>query len=300
MSTGPLLKLFKFYGILFCLLLSSCTKTQSQAVILKVGGKSWTLKEVELYFQLRLKQFFPEGQNPEKLKKKLLNEIVFQSLLENWARQNHIQSKKVSLTEAEKNLFFKSNSLRKALKDYKNHLSLYQALLKGFSEKTPLPSLKDQKNFYKKNKSRFVEPASCQLKQILVKKEKLAWILQKRLKQGESFDKLSQLHSLQKNPGWVKKGDLSVFDRACFKQKDSLSPVLKSPYGYHLFLIEKRKPERKQGFSSVQQQIIKELKATKIKNHFQNWLKQEVSKNPLWTNEKLLSKIHIQYKDNET
>ena len=282
-----------------CLLLSSCTKNQNQAVVLKVGERSWTLKEVEAYFQLRLKPFPSGERKPEKLKKSLINEIALRTLVENWAGHNHIQSKKASLTETEKNLFPQNRFLIQALKDHKSYLFLYEALLKDLSQKTPSPSLKDQKNFYNKNKALFVEPASCQLKQILVEKEKLAWILQKKLKQGESFDRLSRLHSLQKNPGWVKKGWLSVFDQACFEQKDSLSSVLKSPYGYHIFLVKQRKPAGKKGFSSVQKQIIRKLKETKLKERFQNWLKQETSKNPLWTNEKLLGKIHIQYKDNE-
>ena len=299
MSIDPLLKPFKFYGFLFCLLLLSCTRIPNQTVVLKFGEISWTLQEVELYFQLRLKQFSSDGQKPENLKKRLINEIAFLSLVENWARQNHIQGKKAVLTERERKLFSKNMSLMKALKDHKNHLSLYGVLLKDFSQKTASPSLRDQKTFYNKNKTRFVDPASCQLRQILVKKEKLAWILHKRLKQGESFDQLSQLHSLQKNPGWVKRGSLSVFDQACFERDDSLSPVLKSPYGYHIFLVEKRKAARKKGFSSVQKQIIRELKKTKLKEQFQNWLKQEISKNPLWTNKKLLGKIHIQYKDSK-
>lgn len=264
-----------------------------------MGDRSWTFHEIQDYFQLRLKSFPPGKQNLKQIKKDILNEIFLRSLIENWAEQNQVQIKKPSLNEEDKSFFPKYNSRRKSLEDYKSYLSLYKFFLKHIFKKTPEPLLKEQKSFYSKNKALFSEPAGCYLKQILVKEKRLAIALQKRLKQGESFDKLSQLYSLQKNPGWVKKGDLEVFDRACFKNKESLSPVLKSPYGHHIFLVGGKKSKKQKGFHQVQNQIIQIFKAKTAKEQFQAWLRQEINKTPLFTDKKLLDKISIQYKTNE-
>ena len=299
MSIQLLSKRFKLGFCVFFLFLSCTKKNQDNTVVIKIGKNIWTFKEVQNYFQFRLNTSALEEQKPEQLKKEILNEIYLRSLVENWAKQNKIQSEKVLLTEEEKKTLPKNSPLKKALKDHKSYLSLYNLLLKDFSKKTPDSPLKEQRIFYNKNKTRFMEPLSCRLKQILVNQEKLAQTLYQRLKQGESFDKLNKLYSLKKNPGWVKKGELDIFDRACFQQKDSLSLVLKSPYGYHIFLMEEKKPSRQKHFKSVQKQIIQVLKKHKAKEQFQVWLKQEIFKTPLWTNQDLLDKIHIQHKTND-
>ena len=56
-----------------------------------------------------------------------------------------------------------------------------------------------------------------------------------------------------------------------------LSPVLKSPYGYHIFLVGRKKPEKQKTFAKVQKQIIKILKTREVKEQFQIWLKQELA-----------------------
>ncbi len=287
---------------LFCLLLTltSCEKLRGQATVIKVGERVWSFQELQDYTHFRLNLDFGENPDPKKLKKQILNEIIFRSLVENWAEENKSQSQKSSLTEEEKKRFSRFNPLRKALQDHKNYSSLYRVWLRAFLKNIPSPSLKEQKSFYNQNKSRFFEPARCYLKQILVREQPLAQALHKRLKQGEDFDELSGQYSLQKNPGWVEKGWLKVFDSACFEIEKPLSPVLKSSYGYHVFLVKGKKPARQRAFRSVQQAIIQILKEKQAKEHFPEWLKQEIFKTPVFIDKKLLDQIRIQYKNNET
>lgn len=294
-----MLKLSKQLFFISCVFLFSCTKTGNKAVVIKAGERIWTVKEVKNYFHFRVNKDFLEGQKkPEQLKKELLSELLLISIVENWAKKNQIQIKKSFLTEEEKKIFSKYSSRGKALKEHKNYLSLYNFLLQELSKKIDTPPLSQQKNFYNKNKQKFIEPASCHLKQVLVKQEKFAQSLLKRLKQGESFDTLNQAHSLKKNPGWVNRGDLEVFDRACQNPTRSLSPILKSPYGYHIFFVGGKKPSQKKSFKSVQKQIIQILKEKGLKEQFKNWLKEEMPKSHIFINKKLLDKIHIQYKTN--
>jgi len=156
LSIQLLTKHFKLGLLSFFLLLSCTKKNQDNTVVIKVGKKIWTFKEVQNYFQFRLTvSAFLEEQSPDQLKKELLNEIFLRSLVENWAQRNKIQSEKILLTEAEKKTLPKNNILKTTLKDYKNYLSLYNLLLKDFLKKNPDPSLKKQKTFYNKNKILF-------------------------------------------------------------------------------------------------------------------------------------------------
>ena len=269
-------------------------------MVIKVGEVVWTFKEVQDYFQIRLKGHSLEVPPFKSLKKELLNEIFLRSFIENWAKKNKKKAPLTSLSPDEKLLFSKEKKQVKALKAHRSYLSLYNLFLKELSKQVKTIPLKTQKDFYNKNKKLFSQAESCHLKQILVKKEQMAQTLYRKIKQGEAFEKLSQIYSLKKDPGWIQKGELEVFDQACFYHKETLSPVLKSPYGYHIFFVEERKASQQKSFPKVQKQILKILTQQQVGEQFQIWLKKETSQTPVWTNKKLLNKIHIQYKNSST
>ena len=275
-------------------LLLSCVKIQEKQPALKVGGLVWSVGEIQSYMELRLSDF-QDNLSAEKIKEEILKEIIFRSLLEVWAKKNNIFPKKIILTKEEKSLFSKNQKKLRALKNFKVYLSLKKALLEELEKKSPNPSPKDQRSFYEKNRSLFKEPSQCQLEQILVGNQKLARFIYNKIKAGESFAALSKIYSLKKSPGWIKKGHWALFDKVCFEEKSALSPVLKSPEGFHIFLRKGKKASRQKSFSESQKKIIKTLKKQKIPSQMQDWLKQETLKTPVFKN-KNLDQIKIQYK----
>lgn len=243
--------------------------------------------------ELRLESF---QKNKSNIKEELLKEILFYSLLKNWSEKNKIPHSQITLTKKERLLFAKNKEKLKALKNLKLHIHLKQALLKELEKKLSEPPLKQKKLFYKKHRPQFKQAAQCQLDQILVDNQKLAQKLYSRIKAGEPFSRLSRHYSLKKAPGWVKKGQWPLFDHACFKEKDSLSSVLKSPYGWHIFLRKGEKKARQKSFSESQKEISKILKKQALPLQLESWLKQESLKTPFYKDKKLLDQIKIQYK----
>ena len=231
-----------------------------------------------------------------RLKEEILNELIFYSLLKNWAEKNNVKPNKALLSREEKLLFSKSKKKRKAFKIFKTYSRLKQALLEELEKKTPKPPLQQQKAYYKKNKTRFQRAAQCRLEQILVAEKKRAQKLYERIKKGESFSALSRHYSLKQGPGWVKKGQWPLFDQVCFKESESLSRALKSPYGWHIFLRKEKKASRQKSFSESQTEIIKTLKKQELSSKLKSWLKQESSNQALFKDKKLLDQIKIQYK----
>ena len=286
-----MLKLFKLC-LFSSFFLFSCLKSQEKQRAIKVGSQIWSFQEVQDYMELRLTGF---QENNSGIKEEILKEIVFYSLLKDWAEKNNISQNKKLLTKEEKLLFSKDKKKLKAFKILKSYMSLKQSLLEELEKKIPEPPIKQQKSFYTENKAQFVEPAQCQLKQILVSHQKLAQSLLNKIKEGASFSSL-KAHSLQQDPGWVKKAQWPLFDQACFEEKSSLSPVLKSSYGWHIFLRTEKKASRQKSFSETQKEIIKTLKKQELSFQIQNWLKEESSKKPLFKDKKLLDQIKIQYK----
>jgi len=233
------------------------------------------------------------------LKELFLKEILFQSLLKDWFKREKIPFKKNSLKALNPEgfvLFFTNPSKLKALKKYQSFTLFKSALIKHLKNSIPEPDLKTQKQFYQKNQALFKDPAKCQLEQILVDNEKLALSLYDRIKQGESFSLLSKNHSLQKDPGWIQKGQWDIFDQACFKTQNSFSSPLKSDYGYHLFLKKELKASHQKSFKKSQEKIIDLLKEKELSTAFQNWLKEESLKKSFWIDKKSLEQIKIQYK----
>ena len=285
-------KLFKLC-LFSSFLLLSCPKTQEKKPVIKIGSQTWSFQEVQDYIELRLADF---QENKPNIKEEILKEILFYSLLKNWAEKNELSNNKILLTKEERLLFSKNKKKLEAFKIFRAYGKLKQILLQELEKKAPKPPLKQQKIFYTKNKAQFKKPAQCQLEQILVDNQKLAQSLHNRIKKGESFSSLSQLFSLKQGPGWVKKGEWPLFDQVCFKEKPLLSPVLKSPYGWHIFLRTGKKASRQRSFSESQKEILKILKKKELPSLLQNWLKQESSKQTFFKDKNLLDQIKIQYK----
>ena len=296
------LKQIKFsFGFLFFLpffgffIFSSCQGFKNSKPILKLGKQEWTLQEVQAYMELRLSHSNLQ-KNPDKLKDLFLKEILFQALLEDWAKEKKVNIQKKAWNRQSFVLFFTDPLKLKALKKHQKFILLKSALLEALKNQIPEPDLKVQKEFYEKNKALFKEPAQCQLKQILVENEKLALSLYNRAKEGEAFSVLATNHSLKKDPGWVKKGQLEVFDQACFIDQDSLTSPLKSSYGYHVFLKTGSKPSQQKSFTESKKKILAHLKEKEMAFVFQNWLKKESLKKSFWMDKKSLDQIKIQYK----
>lgn len=253
------------------------------------------MKQVQDYIEIRLSDF-DSFKDQESIKKTLFNEILFLSLLKNWAKEQNLFLEKKLLNKQELLLYITDFSKLKALKGYQNFLLIKQAFIKYLQKRIPEPSLKKQKEFYNKNESLFKIPPQCYLKQILLDNENLALSVYQRLKKGDSFSDLENNYSLGKNPGWIQKGQLTLFDQACFERKKALSPPIKSLYGYHIFLRNQIKPPYKKSLPEAQKQIISLLKKKNLSQSFNLWLKEESQKKELWIDKKSLAQIKIQYK----
>ena len=284
---------------------NSCIPFKKQAVLLKVEPHSWTtkqfLKEVEYY----LEDLTSSPEDPEQetvIKKKIVEELILQTLIENWSKKNNVSfvKSKSFKSLSQFPLFYKFTSQK--LKKKLNQQSLHKAFLEKLKSPSKLISKKTRFAFYKKNKKMFLKPPACKLDHILVESKRIAELLHKRLLSGESFSRMASKHSKgpeKKNKGslgWVPKGTLGIFDKACSLPVGRVSPVWKSTYGFHILKNKGRRGASYTSFSQSEQEILKIIKENLLKTRFETWLKEEVEKTPVFINEKLLDQIHIRYR----
>jgi len=139
---------------------------------------------------------------------------------------------------------------------------------------------KEVLQYYETHYSSFQLKPKVRVRQIIVADGEEAIQILKQLKKGESFDKLAMKKSL--GPERVNGGDLGYFsqgerpaefDHVFSMEVGTISDVIKSPYGYHIFKLEEKIEPRQIAFEEAKSRILRELGQTKGEEEYQKWFK---------------------------
>jgi len=139
---------------------------------------------------------------------------------------------------------------------------------------------KETEQYYRANKESFRRPAEIRARQMLFPTREEALKILKRVKKGENFAALAKEYSLSPDSekggalGYFSKGQLPPeFDEALFNLPvRQVSDPVKSPYGYHLFIVEKRRRAGLRPYAAVKDEIIEKLYHEKEESAFHLWL----------------------------
>ena len=154
---------------------------------------------------------------------------------------------------------------------------------------------KEALQYYEAHRSSFQLNQRVRARQIVVADGEEAIQILKRLRKGESFEKLALEKSL--GPEKVNGGDLGYFspgerptefDHAFAMEAGAISEVIKSPYGYHIFKLEEKIEPRQIPFEEAKLKIVQELRKKKGEEAYQGWLKGLKAKAKVKINKKWL------------
>jgi peptidyl-prolyl cis-trans isomerase C len=136
--------------------------------------------------------------------------------------------------------------------------------------------------YFQEHPEEFNRPAQVRARQIVVRSEQEGEKILAQLQQGASFAEAARRHSL--SPDGEEGGDLgffspgqmpSEFDAAVFSLPvGKLSPLVKSDYGFHIFLVEERREAVTLSFEAVRNDIRKKLLSAKQEQAHQLWLQE--------------------------
>jgi peptidyl-prolyl cis-trans isomerase C len=138
---------------------------------------------------------------------------------------------------------------------------------------------KEALRYYEAHPSSFQIGQKVRARQIIVSDGEEAIQILKRLKRGESFEKVAKEKSL--GPEKVQGGDLGYFspgekptefDHVFNMEVGAISEVIKSPYGYHIFKLEEKMEPRQIPFEEARLGIQQELGQKKAEENYQKWL----------------------------
>jgi peptidyl-prolyl cis-trans isomerase C len=142
----------------------------------------------------------------------------------------------------------------------------------------------ESRAFYRQNPDLFKQPEQIRASHILVKADPKASdaekararqkieSVQNKIAQGDDFADLAREYS--EGPSSVRGGDLGYFQRGqmvkafedtAFGLKiNEVSPIVETPFGYHIIKLFDRKPEKKMDYSQVKDRIEERLKGEKV------------------------------------
>ncbi len=200
---------------------------------------------------------------PDDVKKKVLDQVIEQQLLQEKAIKSGIE---------------RSKEYKEALENLKRKLAL------DIWMKKQLDAIKvsdaEAKKAYEEHKQAFQRPEMVHARHILVKTEAEAKKIIDELKKTPKsklkakFEELAKKHST--GPSAARGGDLGTFGRkqmvkpfsdAAFALKagEFTKEPVKTQFGYHVIYVEEKKPAQTIPFAEVKERIKQNLKMEKFK-----------------------------------
>jgi len=136
------------------------------------------------------------------------------------------------------------------------------------------------KTYFRQNREEFERPEQVRARQIVVARQDEGERVLELLRQGEPFDKVAMEYSLSPDRdqggdlGYFSRGQMpDAFDDVVFKLPvGRLSDLIKTEYGYHIFLVEESRKAQRLTLSEVYDEIEQRLRREKEENAYQAWL----------------------------
>jgi len=152
------------------------------------------------------------------------------------------------------------------------------------------------RRYYEANPQEFEKPEQVRVRQIVVASEEEARKVMELL-QAANADFASIAREKSTAPEAEKGGDLGYFAQgempADFNvvfglTKGGISGIVKSPYGYHIFKLEDRRPAGKISLENASKEINEKLRRAKEDSRYKQWFKELRSRTKFEVNYQIL------------
>lgn len=284
-----------FFLLFVLLMFSACRQKEEAAapVLIHVDGRPVTVEQFKKDFAATL----PPGQNlapeeKEELERSFLVQVIDRELALAEAEHLGITVTPMEVEEAlqEYRRDYPAGAFEEMLRERGITLEswqreLTQSLLMekvvrqaAYSEVTV--EEEEVAAHYQEHREDYDRPEQVRARQIVISSEAEGQRILGLLRQGEPFAEMARQHSL--SPDGEQGGDLGFFARGEMPPEfdavvfslpvGRLSDLVKSEYGFHIFLVEERRKAMRLELKSVQDEIRAGLRAEKEERAYQEWL----------------------------
>jgi parvulin-like peptidyl-prolyl isomerase len=152
--------------------------------------------------------------------------------------------------------------------------------------------------YYEEHRAEYVQPERVQIRQIVVPEKARAEQLRAELEKGADFATLARENSIAPEapsggalPPFARGQLPEAFDRAFELMPGRLSPVIESPYGFHVFLLEQRLPATEPTLEDMRARLEAELGQRHLEDLRREWLRGLRKNAQIRLNESLLETL---------
>lgn len=303
-------KLAFVIAALLALNFSGCApaRDDSNEVLIKVNDRVVTAGE----YRAALRRLVPSGQDSaleglEELKKELVNEMVEEEFLLE-------EAERAGLSVTDRELASEVNLIRKEYGDesfktvieerygsfdgWEKRIKRKLLVKKAIEKLTGSVKVADAeaRAWYEENSEEFERPEQARARMIVVSSEEEAVRVRAGLNQ-KNFGAVAKEVSLSPEGrvggdlGYFSRGDMpSEFEEAVFslKRLGEISPVVKTAYGFHIFLLEDRRKKGKAPYQEVKSRIMERLRAGKSAQRLGGWMDAKKRSSVIEVREELL------------
>lgn len=153
-------------------------------------------------------------------------------------------------------------------------------------------------DYYERHRSEFAVDEQVRARQIVVHNVRTAQELLSRLKKGHDFEELAAKYSVGPEAemggdlGYFSKGDMPVeFDMVFQLKVGEVSPIVTSPYGYHVFQVVDRRGGSISAFEEVRDQVRERVQQEREEAVLSQWLADRREKGRVRINRKTLAAV---------
>ncbi len=253
-------------------------REEYRTAAIQIGDKTYTLADLNRFFDSRLSEF-RDPENADKIKSNLLDSFIDEKLLLLRAEQKNVQASPQMVKAMMDRIIAtgpddqgrRSDAGRSA--DFERGVAesikmqgyLNEYLLKGLTV-----SPQECEAYYKAHVGEYVKNDVVRVREILVDDPALAAKILTLLKakSNKNFGDLARVYS--KGASAADGGDLGMFQRGELPEQfekavfplspGSVSKIVRTQYGYHIFLVEEKIPAHQQRLIEVMDQIKEKLR----------------------------------------
>ena len=305
--------LFGFFSIAFFLFGCGIAEHEENNVVITVGSRNISAdglkKDMEF---LSAGMDVPERQQAD-IWNQLTEQLIDYYLILEYGKKNGIfiteRELRSALDDVKRDYsedMFKKTLLREYVdfdqwKDRFKEKLLINKILKKVTENITPPSHKEIERYFEERHDEFRCPQMVRFRQIITRTKEDAANILKRIQSGEDMGELARKFSIAPEAessgevGWVA---LNNLDEAIGKVLFSMppgrkSPVVKTPYGYHIFEVLSVQPESVKKLPEVIQQIESTLLNQEREVFISKWIDELRTHFDVRVNQGLLSELEL-------
>jgi hypothetical protein len=186
-------------------------------------------------------------------------------------------------------------------KDKLREQILIRKILEEVTGSAAPPSYEEIKTYYQAHQAEFTLPAMIKFRQVVTSTAEEAETVVKALKEGERFSELATRVSTAPEAanggevGWVAPGQLEEsMEKALLALKiEEISPVVKTPYGYHVFQLVAVRPRGPRPLPEVMADIETRLSDQKREKVWLAWLAEQRKRFPVSVRSEVFDRMEI-------